>query len=307
MSASTALGASFLAVLANPRWWVMSFAAFLVRGGLLLLLLPLIPLPTTAALANALGPTLVGFVFGGPSVSFLILVGTVIGVTLAWFVFAGIAGSSLDLELIREAAAEDDLESRARPAVGGAWRAAFVRWLAHVPTAAALVWGAAALVDAAYIELTRPGDSTIPVALRVIYRAPGLVALVVVVWLVGEAVGGLAVRRLAWGAGIRRSLAGSLVGLLMPTRLVVFGLTNLVLGAALVGGNLAIGITFHHARVLILDGGSSLDSAVALVLLSGSWIGTAVLVSIATAWRSTAWTYEEARRAPDRTIGPEQG
>lgn len=296
MSAATALGAAFLAVLAHPRWWVMSLAAFLVRGGVLLLLIPVIPLPTTAALANALGPTLVGFVFGGPSVSFLILVGSVACATLVWFVFAGVAGSSLDLALIREAAEEDDLESHWRPEAGGPWRAAALRWLAHLPTAVALLWGVATLVDAAYIELTRPGDATIPVAIRVILRAPELVAFVVLAWVVGEAAGGLAVRRLAWGAGIRRSLAGSVAGLLRPSGLAVLILANLTLVAAVVAGNLAIAVAFDQTRTLLLDGGPPLARALALGLLSGAWIGTAVLVGIVTAWRSTAWTYEAGRR-----------
>ncbi|MES2210168.1 MAG: hypothetical protein V4515_08285 [Chloroflexota bacterium] len=304
MSAATALGASFLAVLAHPRWWVMSLAAFLVRGGLLLLLLPLIPLPSTAALANALGPTLVGFVFGGPSASFLILVGSIVAATVLWFVLAAIAGTILDLALIREAAEEDDLDGRARPADGGPWRAITVRWLAHLPTAAAVVWGAAALVDAAYVELIRPGDPSVPVALRVLLRAPQIVGLVVVAWAVGEAVGGLAVRHLAWGAGIPRSLAGSVLGVLKPSGLAVLVLTNLGLVAAIAGGGLAIGIAFEHARVLLIDGGAPLDQGLALVLLSGSWFGTAVLVSIATAWRATAWTYEAGRHRALVTIGP---
>ena len=100
------------------------------------LLLPLIPLPSTAALANALGPTLVGFVFGGPSVPFLILVGSTVAVTVLWFVLSGVVGAAIDLALIREAAAEDDLEDRAQPMAGRSWRVIAVRWLAHVPTAA---------------------------------------------------------------------------------------------------------------------------------------------------------------------------
>lgn len=304
MSAAGALGASFLVVLAHPRWWVMSAAAFLVRGGLLLLLFPLIPLPTTAALANALGPTLIGFVFGGPSASFLALVGIVVGATLAWFVGSGIAAAALDLALVQAAAEEEELESRRRPAGVGVLRATAVRWLAHVPTAIALAWGAAALTDAAYTELIRPGDPTIPLVLRVIFRAPVIVALVVVAWTLGEAVGGLAVRRLAWGTGTRRALAGAVVGLLRPAGLAVLLVTNLGLAAAVGGGAVAIGIAFDQARVLLLDGGTALETTLAVGLLSATWIGTTMLVSIATAWRSTAWTFEVARRQPDRTIDP---
>ena len=54
------LGA-LLSTLARPRWWAMSLAAFLVRGGVLLILLPIVALPSIAGLAAAFGQALVGF------------------------------------------------------------------------------------------------------------------------------------------------------------------------------------------------------------------------------------------------------
>lgn len=303
MSAATALGASFLAVLAHPRWWVMALASFLVRGGLLLLLLPLIPLPTTAALANALGPTLVGFVFGGPSTSFLVLVGSIAGVLVAWFVGSGLIGVVLDRALIREAADEDELEAGSRPRDVGMRPSLAVRWLAHVPTAVALVWGAAAIVDASYTELIQPGDPTIPVVVRVILRVPILIAMVVAAWAVGEAVGGVAIRRVAWGVGPWRALLQGITGLLRPSGLLVFIVTNLGLVVAVGTGSFAIGLAFDQARILVLDGAPMVEQALAVGLLSTAWIGTVVLVALAAAWRATAWTFEVARRQPNRTIG----
>ncbi|MBI2763941.1 MAG: hypothetical protein HYX54_09375 [Chloroflexi bacterium] len=307
MSAAAALGASFLAVLAHPRWWVMALATFLVRGGLLLLLLPLIPLPTTAALANALGPTLVGFVFGGPSASFLLLGGTVVLALLAWFVAAGFLGAILDRALMREAAGEDELEGRWSPMDAGIGRELAVRWLAHVPTGAALAWGAAAFVDATYTELIQPGDPAIPVAVRVILRVPISIGLIVAAWAFGEAVGGVAVRRAASGVGIRRALLDGITGLLRPSGLLVFLVTSLGLIVAVGAGSYAIDFAFEQARMLILGDASTLQQALAVGLLSATWIGTIVLVAIAAAWRATAWTFEVARRQPYRTIGPLSG
>lgn len=305
MSAATALRASLLAALAHPRWWVMALAAFLVRGGLVLLLLPLIPLPSTAALANALGPMLVGFVFGGPSVSFIVLLGFIAIATLVWFVLAGIAGSALDLALIRDSAEDPRLRIPSRLDARAVLRTLAVRWLAHLPTAAALVWGAAALVDAAYTELISPGDPTIPVAVRVILRVPAIVALVLVAWTLGEAVGGIATRRVATGAGIGRSLGRGILGLVRPSGLAVLLVTNLGLVAAVGGGGLAIGLAFDHVRIVLLDGAPMIDQWMALVVVSAAWIGTSVVVGVAAAWRATAWTYEVQRLQPGRTIGPD--
>ncbi len=303
MSAASGLGLSLLAVLSHPRWWVLALAAFLARGGLVLVLLPLIPLPSTAALANALGPTLVGFVFGGPSVPFLILVGSMIAMTLVWFVLSGVVGAAIDLALIRDAAAEDDLEDRIQPIAGGLWRAVAVRWLAHVPTAVAMAVGLVAVVDAAYGQLIRPGDPTVPVAIRVILQVPLNVSAIVAAWVIGEGVGGIAERRLAWGAGIARSLLDGVVGLVRPTGLLVLVVTSATLLLAVIGGDLAIGLAFEHARIVILDGGTVLEHGVALGFLSVSWIATTILLAVAAAWRSAAWTFEIGRRQPS---GPTQ-
>lgn len=303
MTAASGLGISLLAVLSRPRWWVLALAAFLARGGLLLVLLPLIPLPSTAALANALGPTLVGFVFGGPSIPFLILVGSLVAATLVWFVLSGVVGAAIDLALIRDAAAEDDLEGRIQPITGGLWRSIAVRWLAHVPTAVALAVGLVVVVEAAYSQLIRPGDPSVPVAIRVILQVPISVGAIVAAWVIGEAVGGIAERRLAWGAGIVRSLVGGVAGIVRPTGLLILVTTNATLLLAIIGGDLAIGLAFEHARIAILDGGTVIDRVLALGFLSVSWIATAILLAIAAAWRSAAWTFEIARRQP---VGPIQ-
>ncbi len=303
MSAASALGASFLAVLAHPRWWIASLAAFLIRGGLLVLVLPMVHLPSPAGIATAIGPTLVGFVFGGVSPSFLVLVGIIAVSLVAWAVIGGLAGAAIDLALVRDAAAEDDLEDREAPVAGGPWRAFAVRWLAHIPTLAVVAWAAATLVGATYAELISPGDPGMPFVLRVVLRAPLAVALVVVAWAFGEVVGGIAVRRLGWGAGVRRALLGSVTGLLRPAGVVVFVLTSSVLVAAIVGGGLAIAATFERVRIVLVDGGGPLETGLALILLSAAWIGAAILVSVAAAWRAIAWTFEEGRRRAPRTIG----
>ena len=106
---------SALAVLERPRWLALSLAGFIVRGGLLVLLIPLVDAPTTAALANLFGPTLVGFLFGGVSPSFLVLVGSVIAGLAAWLILGGLAGAALDLELIRDAARAEDLDAIPSP------------------------------------------------------------------------------------------------------------------------------------------------------------------------------------------------
>jgi len=304
MSAGGALGASLLAVLVHPRWWILALAGFLVRGGLLLLFLPLVQLPTTAGLANALGPTLVGFVFGGPSPSFLLLVGAIVGGLALWLALGGLAGAALDLDLVRRVSADEELGDRERPTAGDPWAALLIRWLAHLPTVLVIAWGAAPLVDAAYAELIHPGDPTLPVALRVILRVPEVVGLLIVAWVAGEAVGGLAVRHLAAGAGIRRSLVRAVASLIRPSSLAVLVLTNAALALVLLVGGFAVWAAFDHLRIVLREDETFLVQWIGLGFLAAVWLGTAWLVSLATAWRAAAWTFEIGRRRPTRTIDP---
>jgi hypothetical protein len=287
---------SALAVLEQPRWLALAVAGFLVRGGLLVLLIPLIDAPTTAALANLLGPTLVGFLFGGVSPSFLVLVGSVIAGLAAWLILGGLAGAALDLELIRSAAGAEDLDGVPAPNRAGAGIALIARWLAHLPTAAVLVWGASPLVDAVYQELIQPGDPTLPVPVRVILRVPAVVIGLAAAWALGEAVGGLAVRHLAWGASLPRAMARAVLALIRSSGLAVLVATDgALLVAALLGGSV-LGIAFNAVRTIAREGLEPWVLAAGIALLSIAWLGALWLVGIATAWRSAAWTFEVGRR-----------
>jgi hypothetical protein len=304
MSVIEGLAGSLLAVLEHPRWWVLALAGFLVRGGLLLLLVPLVPIPTTAALANGLGPTLVGFVFGGASPSFIVLVGTVAGGLLLWLIVGGLAGAGLDLALIRAVATDEALPAGPAPDQAGPLRAAVVRWLAHLPTAAIVVWGASPLVDAAYQELLHPGDPTLPVPVRVILRVPQVVVLLLAAWAVGEAIGGLAVRHLAWGAGIARSFVQALGSLVRPSGILVLLLTDLAVGAAIGVGTAALAAAYDLLRIAVREGDPPVVVTVVLGLLSIAWLGALTISAIAASWRSAAWTVEVARRPRSGTDDP---
>jgi hypothetical protein len=303
MSTAGSLAAALLATLSRPAWWAMALAGFLVRGGVLVILLPIVRLPTAAGLANDLAPTLVGFVLGGPSVAFVLLVATVVAATLAWLVAGGLIGGWLDLALVREAALDEELEGVPSADSGDAVRAFLARGAAHLPTAAIVTWGAVRLVDATYQELINPGDSSLPVPVRVAFRIPEVVGLLVGAWVLGEAVGGLAVRHLAWGASVPRALARAARALARPSTLATLVLTNGVLAAAILGSATAAGIAWEHLRVVLLDGGTGAEARLALVVFSLTWVAAAWFLALAATWRATAWTFEVARHLPARTIG----
>jgi hypothetical protein len=304
MSTAGSLVAALLATLSRPRWWAMALAGFLVRGGLLLVLLPIVRLPTTAGLANDLGPMLVGFVFGGPSLPFLVLVGTFVLGTLAWLVAGGLVGGWLDLALVREIAAAEELEGMPTPPAGDAVRAFGARVATHVPTVMVLVWGAVSLVDAAYQELIRPGDPGLPVPVRVALRIPAVVGLLVAAWIVGEAAGGLAVRHLAWGASLPRALGRGFRALARPSAIVTLALTNGALVMAILGSGTAASIAWEQLRVVLLDGGTGVEVRLALIVFSVTWIAGLWLIALAVTWRAVAWTFETGRSLPHVVTRP---
>jgi len=107
------LAGSLLATLAHPVLWVLALAGFLVRGGIVAFLIPILVLPTPVGLANLAGPTLVEFVFGGLSLGLAALLALGVGIAVVWIVFGGLAAAAIEVECIGVAAQDEDVASAA--------------------------------------------------------------------------------------------------------------------------------------------------------------------------------------------------
>ena len=284
--------AALVATLGRPSWWAIALAAFLVRGGFLLLLLPIVSLPTTAALTTALAPTLETAYLGRPSLEGMLVALALIGTLLAALTAAGLAGSWLDLALVREAAADEDVELGWAPSSASVVQAFAIRLTAHLPTAAALGYALVRLVTVAYDELTAPGSTDVPVAARVLARAPDAVLATVAAWLAGETIGALATRRVSAGLSAPGALLASVRQLLGARGLATLGLTIAALVAVWVPFLLAAEGAWEHLRGRLLDGADTVDIAAALLLLATTWILGLSVIGVALAWRATAWTAE---------------
>ena len=287
---------SLAASLANPEWWAMSLAAFLVRGGILVILVPIVSLPSEAGLTNAFAPSVEMLVLGGLS-----LQGVVFGTLIALLVVAALTGAGrlgswLDLALVREASSDPDLELDWSARRASSTEAFGIRMLAHLPTLAALVYAGLRFVGATYDELLAPGSPGTPLAIRVVERAPDAALVAVVAWLLGETLGPLVARRLAagepLGGAIRRSLrqVGGAAGL------ATLVLTDAVLVAILLPFMLVAGNAWLHLRDVLLDSGNAVQLSAALVLFVASWILGLATLGAALAWRATAWTVQVAPR-----------
>ena len=290
-----AMGTSLLVALGRPTWWLLAMAAFLVRGGLLVLILPIISLPTAAGLTNIVAPAVVGLVFGGPDALGGLLLLAVLAV-LAWLLVGGFVAAAIDVALVEDVARDDELDAPVAPRGGLALRATALRLLAHAPTLVVLIWAGARLALVTYEELARPGDAAIPMILRIAFRAPEAVIALTLAWAIGEAVGGLAVRSLVAGRDVLHALEDGWLALVRrPSTLATLLLTNGALAAIVVFAAGVASVAWASLRLVIVDGGTRTELVIALIVFSLGWLAGAWLIAIMTAWRQAAWTFEALR------------
>lgn len=284
--------AALAAVLAHPSWWTIALAGFLLRGGIVLVALPIMTLPTTAGLTTALAPTLEAIYLGRPSLEGAVIAIAVIFTVLGGLTAAGLTGSWFDLALVREAARDDDVDLGWAPRSASVVQALAIRLTTHIPTTVAIAYGLVRLVTVAYDELTSPSTADDPVAVRVLVRAPDAVLVVLLAWLVGEVVGALASRRAWAGESAPRALLAAFRQVLGRRGLATLGLTTAIVAGALLVFVLAAERAWEHLRARLLESAPPDQVAAAVVLLAVAWaLGLAVL-GAALAWRATAWTAE---------------
>lgn len=296
MTPGAVLTASLLASLARPSTWVLALLGFLIRGGFVVVLAPIVVLPSAVGLANVIAPTLTSMVFGGLSPEIVALVvGGVVGAA-AWVVLAGLLAAAAEAEAIRHIASDEDLRVVARSGV--ALRVFLARLLAAFPLAVALGVGAVRVVAVAYRELTVPSEVAVPVAVRVVRGAPEAVAAIVLAWLAAEVVGGLAARRIVLvGDGSGRAVAGAVLHVFRhPLRVAIaVAVPLVVLTAVIVPSAAAAAVTWDAIRDAIANDVGPVAVIALLIAFVGLWGGGLVLIGMASAWRSAVWTVETAR------------
>lgn len=313
---ATAVGAATRSTAAEPVAWVVALAGFLARGGLVLVVLPIVVLPTLTGLATVLGPIVVLVALAGPNASLIPLAAVSTLAVAAWLVIGGLIGAVADVVLIRWFGRRlGDSDGGGTAGLldddglwGRTWRVYAVRLVAHVALLPVLAMAGTLVVSAVYRELTAPGDVTVPLVVRVIQSEPGALVAVALTWLVGEAIGALAARRVVL---LGRGAAGALVSAVgasirSPLRI---GATALL---ATIGSVIAlvpvIGLlmaAWSATRTLVL-GDLGLVALPAIVLLVLAFCAALVVAGLASAWRSALWTAEDLRQRRRLTPGDDE-
>lgn len=318
MNRGAALIGALLATLTTPATWSLALAAFLIRGGILLVLLPIVVLPTPVGLGNVFAPTLTSIAFGSVSTELLVVAVAVVAGTVAWLVLGGWLAAVLEAEGARivaldqgvralDARAQDvtsasSPSSASRRAQDGrrvAARILAARLLAFIPLALVLAWGSVRIVLVTYQELTSPFDVATPIVLRVLRASPEVVAAVVLAWMIGEIVGAIAARRIVMGGvGVAAALRAALVTCLRHplSTLARFWLPTIVLLAVLVPCAVAAAAAWSAVDA-VLGGRPDAPTVFAVVaLFVVLWVVGLVLTAVVCAWRAAVWTVAEVTR-----------
>jgi hypothetical protein len=265
--------------------WPIGILGFLVRGGVVVLALPILTLPSPVGVGTILGPAVVSTGrIEGPLRDLLIVATTAFAVIVAIAVLLAAVAQSLLHERwgIPGAAA-------GRAAVG---RLAAGEILALVPLGAAIAVTLTQVVDDVRSELLLPGDLTVSFAARVVARSALPLAVLVLALLVTETLDGLISRRVL--VRDRRPLT------VLPALMSIVGtaavgwLTTLVV---LVPGLAIIATTWDAAHVAwsrlsgsVLGSADAALAMVATVALVAVWVGVMLLCGIASLVRAHLWT-----------------
>ena len=313
MTRGAALSGALLVTLALPSTWPLALGVFLLRGGLVVVVLPIVVLPTPVGLGNLLAPTLTSVVFGGVSPGFVILVVAIVLAGLAWVVAGGLLAAILEAEAARIVAAHedvtrpagierhqvaaDDLAVGLLPQAGAGRRAEagriFVaRVVAHLPLGVVLVWGSARLVATTYHELTNPFDVATPIVWRVLRASPEVVVLIVVTWMIGQTLGSIAARVALTGSGTFGALrSAALTVLRRPLPVFLgFSLPTLALIVALAPSAIAASSAADLIRTAMSAPQEPAAAFLAVVLFVSLWIVGLALTGVICAWRAAVWT-----------------
>lgn len=285
MTIGRRLAAALEAAISDAEAWPIGMLGFLVRGGIVVLALPILTLPSPVGLATILGPAVISTGrLDGPLLSLLAVWG------LALILIVAVA-------LVLAAVAQQAIHARwglgppVSPRVA-VRRLSAVELLALAPIAAVVLVTISAIVDEVRGELLLPGDLAVPLIARVVARAAIPLGALAAAILVAEAIDGTLARRI-----------------LVPDRLThgpwrgvwsvvaTAGLGWIVTLAVLAPGLVVISATWQAVRVawsrMPRPEISSPDAALAFLavgIMVAVWLGVLLLCGVASIVRAHLWT-----------------
>jgi len=313
-------GAALAMAAGDPASWALALLGFLARGGWLVLVLPLLTIPSPVLLSMLFRGE-VGAIGRGELRVIAIGVGTLLSlVAIGGVIASAFSDVALAERFVRDPESEELRRGHAARTLSRRERRSLAWWVASVQAIALLpiIVSAAFVVDSAVrsvsSELINPSTTQLPLVGRVAPTIAGPVALLVLVVIVAEALSSLASRRLmanAWQVlpaghrdGRESLVALGALGRVVRTPLRVAGTALagwLQLGLTLAGVLLGSVLAWGAAREVLVSGRIGSDPlalAVALLLVGvfvATWLAGLALVGFTCAVRSGLWTADALR------------
>lgn len=299
-----------LEVIASPWSWVVGVAGFLARGGALVFLLPIAPLPTPVGVTLLLPPVSIDTSGASPAlVRELLVVGAVLAVVaVASLVLAALADIAAFLWIAARLPRADGDVALAGVASGPAVAIAtdtgtrgllaplvVARTLALVPAILASLVAARALVDVGEREYILPSSLAVPYVVRVVQGAWVELVAVAACLVVADAADALSSRRL-----LRRALRLPPPADAHGARFVTRALGAWVAGWLATAVTVAPGLVLVGAAwPMVRDGYAATLSPtppppVALFAMTAvfvaSWLAALAIAGIGSAVRAATWS-----------------
>ncbi len=304
----------------------LALMGFLVRGGIVVVLLPAVVLPSLINVAAILGVR--GISIEGELTPWLLeLISIAAAGLLLWLLVAGWLASLADVWLIRLAARRATQRSRGTTSRGGLAyppaptlvRLVAIRVICLLPLGPSLAVAALQVYDAAYSELITPTELATPFVIRVVTQSWTGILAVALVWLAEETIAGIAVRReVLLSHGVPGSLVAAVRHVVrrplqtVATVAVTYAGSILAIGLALA----AMAVAFDWCRVAarnptqvpvtigLGEFATTRDFrpvifAAAVVALALAWTVALAVSALTAAWRSGALTNEVIAGLPD--------
>jgi len=296
---------ALMAALGRPAWWILALAGFLVRGGIVVFFLAIVSLPSPLAISNVLAPIVTPIYFGTVEPGVVALIATAIVTLVAWLLAGTWFAAATEVVLARDALAVAGDEGLPIAPSGGPrrlviTRAATAHLLALVPLAVAIGLGSIGILEVAYRELVNPSDAS-PIVPRVIAGAWLPVGVIVITWVVGDIVGGLAARRVVLlDESVLPAVGRAALDLVRrPVGSLVVPLgTTVVLALDLLAVLLVLTIVWSDVRDrLNQPSGDVVATTLTLLTFGGAWCLALIVTGLIASWRSVAMSFETERVA----------
>jgi hypothetical protein len=319
------VGTAFAVVVGRPSLWLIGSLGFALRGGILVVLLPIIVLPTPVEARLILGTNLGST---GLTPAFLSTVGLAGALLIIPIALALLAIAYLELAAFERIVGDEETaeqrDDQTPATLSRGQRRRLISWLLVVQLAAVVVLAVAALplanavIQVTTEEILRPSVPGGSIYERVLGGVREPLALFLAVVVVVEMLTALASRQLlvrgfglvlhprpSSGLGVRSALAAALA---RPVRQPLRTVGTALLGWALSLGVLipvlwSLALAWQTVRSTYLATGSRTDaqSVTGLVLvtvaLAAVFAAGLLLCGLASALRSALWTMDGLRRS----------